>query len=211
MQSNLIFIVLIICVLINGACTQEIAHDHTIESLSPSKLYRISLNTDSKISNDGQRASESLGLKFYRDNKLIHSYEWKNSDYYKRFLDDGLPIAEWISDNVVRFGEKTEGQPFLDSVTITNNTNENIEYISISYGKYESVWLFDVAPSKQMSLPLSPRFKPDGSSNSFLGYGGKTVSGRIFEGVLTERERKSVADGPFTFKITLDTKDLHER
>src|SRR5574341_892677 len=83
-----------------------------------------------------------------------------------------------------------------------------LKYVGISYGRYESFDILDLAPGNQVMLRASPRFKPDGTSNSYLGYGGMAQSGRKFDGAIEGKKRISPADGPLKFLITISSKDL---
>ncbi len=80
--------------------------------------------------------------------------------------------------------------------------------MNVSYGKFETFRVFDLPPSSQITLRGSPGFKPDGSSNWFLGYGGMAQSGKRFEGTMEGRQRKSPADGLLKFQIQINAKDL---
>lgn len=67
---------------------------------------------------------------------------------------------------------------------------------------------FRSPPHGRATLLASPRFKPDGSSNWFLGVGGETKDGRKCELAMELKKRASSAEGPLKFNIMIEPKDL---
>jgi len=116
--------------------------------------------------------------------------------------------VEWVGDNVLRIGRDRSDQPFNDELILSNNTAECLKYLEVDYGRFESFHVFDLAPKSQITLHASPEFKPDRSSNYFLGFGGTTQNGKRFAGKMERKERKSAAEGPWKFDITIKTSDL---
>ena len=81
-------------------------------------------------------------------------------------------------------------------------------YVGISYGKYQHFRLFDVMPGSQLKILALPDFKQDGTSNYFLGYAGRSQSGKRIEGTKESEQRKSPTDGPIKFEINVNERDL---
>jgi hypothetical protein len=105
-------------------------------------------------------------------------------------------------------GEVTSHQPFLDQLIVLNETDDDLKYLDVNYGRFESFWIFDLPPGKRVTLRASPGFGPNGTSNFFVGYGGQTQGGKEFEGKIEKTQRKSPADGALQFEIAITPKDV---
>jgi hypothetical protein len=147
-------------------------------------------------------------MQFFKGKEELYNYESEDSDQYEPTFRETKPVVEWISDSSFRMGEARSDQPFFDEINVTNETNEKLKYLSVGYGKNELFWIFDLASGASFDLRASPRFKPDGTSNYFLGYGGATWNGRKLEGTMEQKQRKEPSDGPLRFQITITSKDL---
>ncbi len=181
---------------------------YDVDKTSPNGVYRVKIQRREEEGTGTRDSTERIRVQYFKRQELVHSYESKNSDQYEPSLLEGLQVVEWVSDNVLRTGRERSDQPFNDELIIFNNTDENIKHVGVSYGKFETFRAFDLAPGSQVKLLASPEFKPDHSSNYFLGYGGMTQSGKKFEGAMESKQRKSPADGPLKFQITIKAKDL---
>lgn len=138
----------------------------------------------------------------------MYTTEWKNPYQYEPTFRESCPIIEWIDDTVLRMGGDRSDQPFYDRLIIYNNTDKRLKHIGVTYGRFESFRIFDLAPGKEITLEGSPGFKPDGTSNFWIGYGGASQDGREFHGNIEKKQRTSPSDGPLTFQITINEKDL---
>ena len=189
------------CVVLSG-------QEYHVEKKSPNGLYRVTVELRHGKPTGTLEYTEQLKIQYIKGQEIIGTYETVNSDQYEDSLREGVQVVEWVADNVLRIGRDRSDQPFNDELIVSNNTEESIKYFGVSYGKYESFRVFDLPPKSQVRLRASPEFKPDRSSNYFLGYGGRTQSGKKFEGTMEAQQRKSPADGPLKFNITIKTSDL---
>ncbi len=181
---------------------------YDVNKTSPNGIYRVKVELREEKGNGTRDYTERLKVVFFKGQEIIHAYESENSDQYEPSIRDRMQVVDWVNDNVLRIGEDRSDQPFYDELIVSNNTDEYLKYISVGYGRFESFWAFDLAPGSQVTLRASPRFKPDRSSNYFLGYSGMTQSGKKFHGTMENKQRKSAADGPLKFQITISSKDL---
>jgi hypothetical protein len=181
---------------------------YEIDKTSPNGTYRVKIELREEKAKGTRDNTERLKILYLRRQDVVFSHEWENSDQYEPSLRDGIEVVEWISNNVLRIGRDRSDQPFSDELIVSNATDQNLKYVEVDYGKYESFHIFDLAAKTQVTLQASPEFKPDHSSNYFLGYGGKTENGTEFHGNMEEKQRKSPADGPLKFQIAIKTRDL---
>lgn len=185
---------------------RSLGQGYDVEKTSPLGTYRVSIEFRNEAPKGTRDHTERVKVQFFKGQELIDAYEGENSDQYEPSIRQGMQVVEWVADNVLRIGEERSDQPFSDELLVSNNTGEYLKYVSVSYGRYESFKVFDLAPGSQVTLRASPRFKPDGSSNYFLGYGGMTQSGRKFEGTMDGKQRKSPDEGPLKFAINISVK-----
>ena len=156
----------------------------------------------------GESSTERLKISYFKRKQLIRSDEWANSDPYEQSLRGSVEAVDWIADNILRVGRAPSDQPFEDQLILLNNTDEELKYVEVDYGRSQAFHVFDLAPKTKVVLHASPEFKPDRSSNYYLGYGGKSQSGKEFEGTLEQKQRTSRADGRLIFQIVINQMDL---
>lgn len=179
-----------------------------IEKASPNGTYRVEIQLREEGGAGGGGSTERLKVQYFKGREQIYTYEADNSDQYEPSMRRGLQVVEWVADNVLRMGEDKSAQPFDDELIFSNDTDEYLKYLEVSYGRFEALRVFDLAPKSSVVLRASPGFKPDGSSRYFLGYGGVTQGGKSFGGAAEAKQRKSPADGPLRFQITINAEDL---
>lgn len=190
------------------SCGRREGPKYAVDKISPTGGYRVKVEFV-RAGPKGTREYAELGkFQFFKGQDIIHTYTWENSDNYEPSTFEPLPVIEWVGDNVLRTGEDASDQPFHDELIVSNNSDENLKYMALSYGRFESFWIFDLAPGNQIRLHASPGFKPDGSSVWFLGYGGETQNGKKFEGTMDGKKRESPSNGPLRFSISINAKDL---
>jgi hypothetical protein len=182
---------------------------YVIDKTSPNGAYRLKIEVRAEEPKGTRTYTEHGSIQFFKGQETIHVHEWENSDQYEPSFRENMPVSEWIADNIVRLGEDTSSQPFYDELTISNNTGEALKYVTVNYDKYEAFWVFDLGSGSQVKLRASPGFKPNGTSNEFLSYGGVARSGKKFEGRIDVRKRRTPAEGALKFEITINPKDLH--
>jgi hypothetical protein len=203
-KSSLLIIVAV--ALFGLSCKQSWPKDYNVDKTSPNGTYRVKIEIRALEHNGTRDYTDHGRIQFFKGQEVIHIYEWEESDQYEATSRENKPLVEWVADNVLRLGEDISDQPFSDEFIVSNNTDEYVKYMSIGYGKNELFWIFDLEPRKQIVLSASPGFKPDGSSNYFLGYGGTTRSGKEFQGVMDSKQRKSPAEGALKFEVNISVK-----
>lgn len=181
---------------------------YDVEQTSPNGVYRVKVKLREEKGTGTRDYTERLSIQCFKGQEIVYDFESVNSDQYEPSLLEGIQVVEWVSDNVLRMGRNRSNQPFNDELVISNETGEYLKHVSVGYGRFESFRVFDLAPGSKITIPASPGFTPDGSSNYFLGYGGLTLSGKKFEGLMERNPRKSPADGPLKFQLTVSAKDV---
>ena len=182
--------------------------DDTVKKVSPSGAYKVELRLWQERKKGTTDYLDHIKLDYFKGQQIIYSEQMEDEDVYERSVRESSENIDWVADNVLRMGTDPSGQPFNDEFIIRNNTNESLKYVGISYGKYQHFRLFDVAPGSQLRIQALPDFKQDGTSNYFLGYAGRTESGKRIEGTKESKQRKSPADGPMKFEIPINATDL---
>lgn len=211
LQAGRFLCLFVAAVCLLGQSCQDLSkgeYNYNIDKPSPNGVYRVSIESRAIKVKSSNRYSEQVRVQFFKERQIVHSFVWENSDQYELSFRDTAPVIEWIDNNTLRMGLDRSDQSFYDELILSNNTNEVLSHMEISYGRFESFDVFDLTPKSQITLRASPGFKPDGTSNSYLGYGGLTRSGKKFVGTLKQKERTSRSDGPFRFSITITESDL---
>lgn len=182
--------------------------DYHFDKPSPHGTYRVKVEITTGPKKGTRDYTELGQYELSKGHEVLYSYKWEESDQYEPSFRELKPVIEWTSDAILRLGKQQSDQPFYDEIGVANHTGETIRYMSVGYGESELFWLFDILPDGEVSLSANPGFKPDGTSNFSVGYGGTTQSGKKFEGVVEGKQRESAADGPLRFQIAINKKDL---
>jgi hypothetical protein len=191
-----------------GSCGRLSDINYDIDKLSPDGTYRVKVEVRAGGSASAYEKSERVKFQYFKGHEIIQAYDWVNTDPYEPSFRESMPIIEWVDRNVLRMGQDRSDQPYFDEIIVSNYTDETLKYVDVNYGRFETFWIFDSAPQSQLVLRASPRFKPNGTSNSSLSYGGMTQSGKQFKGTLNGKERKSPTEEPLKFHITIHAEDI---
>ena len=208
-MRRLLCLGLVIVSLAGLSCQWLARRNYNVDKASPNGVYRVKVKV--RVEKEGTLLGgfdEWGKVQFFRGQEVIDSNEWHRRDTFEPTFIEANPVIEWVGDNVLRMGLDSSAQPFLDDLIISNNTGEYLRYANVSYGRYEQFKVFDLAPGSLITLRASPGVTRDGVANHFLGYGGKTQSGKKFAGVIEQSKRKSPADGSLTFQIAVNPQDL---
>ena len=188
------------------SCGQQ---EYDVDKISPDRTYRARIEVRARPPKGTRNYTEHVKVQFFRGGEIIHTYEGEESDEYEPSFQDLHPVVEWVDDKTFRMGEDRSNQPFYDELIVSNNTDQHLKYVSVSYAKDESFETLDLAPRSQVTLLASPGFKADGAvSNYSLGYGGMTEGGKQVHGAVEGRKRKSPSDGPLKLQVTINDNDL---
>jgi len=142
---------------------------YEVDRTSPNGIYRVKIELRQDKRTGTRDRTERLKIQYLKQGKIIDTYQAENSEQYEPSMRKGLQVVEWLADNALRIGEDNLNQPFNDEVVVSNTSDEYLRYVEVSYGRFESLRVFDLAPKSQIALAASPGFKPDGSSRYFLG------------------------------------------
>jgi hypothetical protein len=177
---------------------------YSIDKSSPNGTYRIKIEVTAG-SNAFQRLGDHCKVQYFKGQQEIGGYETScRQDEYEFSLAEGLQVVEWSADNVARIGRDRSNQPFADELLVSNTTGEDIKYLGIGYGRFQNFVIFDLPAKGKLTIPASPEFKPDGTSNYYVSFAGNTEKG-VVEGVVRQKQRRSPKDGPLRFEITIDS------
>ncbi|HEX8424102.1 MAG TPA: hypothetical protein VF634_11850 [Pyrinomonadaceae bacterium] len=206
-----ISLVLAVVSLSGLSCEWMRTRNYNIDKASPNGTYRVRI--DARVQDDEQNYfgfHEQVKIRFFKGQEIVLSREWQRTDSMEATFVQAHPVVEWASDNVLRMGAEIAGRPFLDEIIVSNQSGEQLKYVDVSYGRYESFTGFDVAAGNTMTLHVAPVFQsgPTLADYNFVGYGGETTSGKKFEGNLKDERRRIPADGQLKFKITINAEDL---
>jgi hypothetical protein len=203
------FLIIVIIGLSGQSCESPSRFNYAIDSASPDGAYLLKIKSRAEPPKGTSKYTEHVEIRFFKGEEVIYSYVWENFDQYEPSFRDTAPIIEWVDNNVLRMGEDRSDEPFFDELIISNNTDEYLKNVGVSYSRYESFDAFDLAPRSQIMLRASPGFKPSsGAPNWSLGYSGMTQGGRNFVGTMEGKKRTSPSDGPLKFLIAINPKDL---
>ena len=179
-----------------------------IVKTSPDGKYRVEVSVRALKATGTREYDEQVTLQFFKGGQSLYKSESRNSDQFEPSFGATTPSIEWIGDNIIRMGGSPAGQPFHDELIIVNDSDERLTYCDVSYGAFETFFVFDLPARSQTTLQGSPRFNAEGYFNWFLGYGGKSESGKEFHGSLRGRKRESPSEGPLRFEIKITGKDF---
>lgn len=202
-------LLLSLIVLVSSAawpCSRGAQLEREIDKTSPNGLYRVRIT----ITPGGKQSGGSLEkakVQFLKGAEVVDAYELQQQDQWEHTPSSLLSVVEWLDDNVLRLGWERTSEGVKDELIVSNATDENLKYVSISYSRGENFMVFDVAPGSQVTLHANPWFTTKGSNVSF-GYSGKTQSGKKFSNVVEGPERLSPATGPLRFEIKVTAQDL---
>jgi len=171
-----------------------------IDKVSPDGKYRVKL----KVIPGKPDSLDQAKIEFFKGDTIVDTWDWQQEDHYEAGVNSLLPI-EWVSNNVLLMGAEQPKEGLSDELTIVNAMDENLQFVGISYGRYESFTVFDLAPGMRVKIDANPQYGP---KNNAFGYGGMTQSGKRFGNVGAAPERQSLADGRANILISISTKDL---
>jgi len=205
---RLLLFALVVVSLAGLSCKWLSRKNYKVDKVSPTGTYRVKVDVNVEDDDYLMGGFHEWGkIELLKGKEVVSSREWNIKDNWEPTFIDANPVIQWVDDNVLRMGRDTSDQPFLYEVIISNNTGEYLKQMGVSNGKYEHFDVFDIAPKQQIILRASPN-TPDVSSNRSLGYGGKTLSGKVFDGATEPKQRKSPADGSLRFEIVINSSDL---
>jgi hypothetical protein len=172
----------------------------TIVRTSPNGTYQIVF--ESKLS---RRASglpiETVSMQVLKGSKIFLTEEsFFEAEPFEAKFPKAYPTLEWINDFTFHLVEASSHQSIHDTIVVTNRSNEEIKYIALNYGRYERYLIFNLAP--QAKVAVETLSQATVSDRAYVGYRGTTLSGRSFEDVNKQFQRKT-PNGGLDFSIEI--------
>jgi hypothetical protein len=208
-------LVLVLVGLSGLSCEGRRTRNHNVDQSSPGGTYRVKV--DVRVEEEGDifgRFTEEGRIQFFKGQEVVDHREWERTDTFEPTFIEDMPVIEWEGEHVLRMGRERTKQPFMDELTVANNSGEHLKYISVGYVRFESFQVFDLAPGSEMTLRASPEFdlnRPADKYDSYVSYGGTARSGKEFSGFLENKQGRFLADGQLKFQITINPKDLRQQ
>jgi hypothetical protein len=197
------------------SCEGLRTRNYDVDKLSPGGTYRVKIKV--RVKDEGNifgSFTEEGKVQFFKGQEVVDNREWKRTDTFEPTFIEHTPVVEWEGDNVLRMGRERTKQPFMDELTVANNSGEHLKHVSVGYVRFESFQIFDLAPGGEITLHASPEFdlnRPSDRYDSYVSYGGTARSGKEFNGFLENEQGRFLAGGQLKFQITINPKDLRQQ
>lgn len=199
------FIIVSSC-LFNLSCGWWRTRNYNVDKASPDGTYRVKVNGSVKDEGDFAGHFTDQGqLQILKGEEMIIDRSWNYRDSWDPSFIDSNPVIEWVGTSVLRMGHDISRQPFTNELTISNQTVEQLKYISISVRKNESFHAFDIQPGSSVIVRSSPGFDPTPVNRVSIGYGGMTPSGKSFVGTLEQEQ----PENSIRLQITIRPEDVN--
>lgn len=153
-------------------CNGNLLFPYKLASVSPNGIYKIEIKEAAKSSDEYGISSEDYKVILrwekngitqlsYCDNAIIGWSSTGEDDGSKKHASPFAvrhPHADWITENIIRFGTKATG--ILDKNTryVHNQTDQIINYLWVGWygGRYV---IIDLQPGAKVMLPLGGSFE----------------------------------------------------
>jgi hypothetical protein len=209
-MRRLLLIIVAAVSLCGLSCKWLSTRKYNVDRTSPNGVHRVKVNV--RVEDEGGvfgGFTERGEVQFFKGAELVDAHEWQITDNWEPTFIDANPRIEWVEGNVLRMGSDNSGQRVLDEFTVSNNTDERLKYIGVTFSKYESFKVFDLPAGSSVTLRVTPELDADGSSSTYwLGYSGVMEGGKMFEGTAKETRNRTVVGTPLRFQIAINAKDL---
>src|SRR4030095_8854797 len=158
--------------------------NYNLEKTSPNGTYMVKVDVTVDSDDDWFGSFDEIGKdQIMKQLEVVDSNEWKRHDTFELTFIQANPVVEWVGNNVLRMGQAQEGQPFLDEVVVSNNTDQLLKMVTVGGSKFEDFSIMDLAPRDRISLqtlPFSTLVEADGSTKYSLIYTVNTQDGEKF-------------------------------
>lgn len=209
---RLILLLLVVSSIAGVSCKWLSRQGYSVDKLSPTGAYRVKVDVKVEEYYELMSGFHEWGkIEFFKGTEIVDSRTWDFNDNFEMTFIEGTPVVEWLGNNVLRMGGHQTGLPFLDEVVVSNDTDEILKYVSVACAKHEVLTVFDLAPKTTVNIRSSPVWgwtDVNGSLKYSIGYGGTSMSGKKFSGVVDDRQRTASADGSARFQIVVRPEDL---
>jgi len=210
---RLLPLVIIVTFCVTGlSCKWLSRKSYRVDKVSPTGTYRVKVDVKVEDYDELLTGFHEWGkIEVLKGTEIVNSHAWDFNDNFESTFIEGTPVIKWEGNNVLRMGKRHEGLPFLDQVAVSNDTGENLKYVSVTCDKHEQLTIFDLAAANKITMrasPVSGWSDGNGSINYSIGYGGTSETGKNFSGVVDERQRTAFADGSARFQIIIRREDL---
>jgi hypothetical protein len=214
MNARRLLLIVILTLCVAGlSCKRLSRKNYKVDKFSPTGTYRVKIDVNVEDYPELMAGFHEWGkFELLKGDEILDSNAWDFKDNFEATFIDGTPVIEWAGNNVLRMGRGLEGLPFVDDLTISNDSGENLKYIHVSSDKHETLMVLDLAAADKITVRASPIPRwtdSQGAINYSLGYSGTSETGKKFSGALDESQRIAAADGAARFPIVIKREDLH--
>jgi hypothetical protein len=151
MRTRRIIALALVVVSLSGLSCQWLqTRKYNVDQASPKGTYRVKF--DVRVEEEGDllgHFNEQGKIQFWRGAEVLYAHEWQWKDNWEATSIDRNPVFEWLEDKVLRMGRARTGQPFMDEISVANNSGERLTYLSVTYDGFESFRILDVAPGEE--------------------------------------------------------------
>jgi hypothetical protein len=213
-RRRTLLIIILACCLGALSCDRLHRKNYNLEKTSPNGTYMVEVDVTVDSDDDWFGSFDEIGkIQILKGPEVVDSDEWKRHDTFETTFIEDNPVVEWVQNNVLRMGQAQQGQPFLDEVVVSNNTDQPVKFVSVSCDKRDGFKIIDLAPRGRISLQALPisAWSDNGSPKYSLGYSARTLDGKEYSGVLDVKQTKPRDAGPVVFHIEIGAKDLLKR
>jgi hypothetical protein len=147
-------------------------HTYTIQLKEHADRYLLPIHLGPRESNEVRFSLLKEGRALVKNAGL-----WSGDRYGGRFLD-ALPEHKWLSDSILRFGDKdTIPQELHDEILISNSSSKTISYLRVGAWPAEIFLLINLEPGAVRRLAAYPQ-SDQGSDASWVSCYGRWEDGK---------------------------------
>jgi hypothetical protein len=211
-RRRTLLIIILACCLGALSCDRLHRKNYNLEKTSPNGTYMVKVDVTVDSDDDWFGSFDEIGkVQIMKKLEVVDSNEWKRHDTFELTFIQANPVVEWVGNNVLRMGQTQEGQPFLDEVVVSNNTDQLLKMVTVGGSKFEDFSIMDLAPRDRISLqtlPFSTLVEADGSTKYSLIYTVNTQDGEKFVRRLDVAPTRPREAGRVVFNVEIGEKDL---
>lgn len=177
--------------------------DFNIITTSPQGTYHVKLEGKAKPSNalQGEFYVQEVKIEALKESQVIFAdNNFYRADPYETSFLQAYPTYEWLNDYTLRLGESST-QPFYDEIIISNDTEEQLYFLILRYGKYERFLIFDLTSKQKVQLKASPQLRKEHPA-TMVTYNAYT-NGHSFSGSAGELKQRTVVNGALRILVEI--------
>lgn len=152
-----------------------------VETTSPDGQYRVRFSgrTSLPVRSYYPHGDHKVTYSVIKEGKsmLTDVPLYRGQQYDDLFLDL-FPIQKWISNSVLRLGEKTTEVTGFDRILITNTSAKSIDSLRINFGVSDIFLVFELAANESFEVYAKPQTDKESDISGiqcFAMVGGNTI------------------------------------